>query len=67
MDPTGFAAIVMVFSVPLAFIHAWYRVRKLRTEEHLAAIAKGVACLPPKNYRLTRGRAVPRFCSLLAG
>jgi hypothetical protein len=33
---------VLSFSVPLAAIYAWYRVRKLRTEERLAAIAKGV-------------------------
>src|SRR5271155_3882197 len=52
MDPIGFAAVVLSFSVPLAAIYAWYRVRKLRTEERLAAIAKGVAVpiadeLPP--------------------
>ena len=52
MDPIGFAAVVMSFSVPLTAIYAWYRVRKLRTEERLAAIAKGVAVpmadeLPP--------------------
>jgi len=38
----GFAAVVMVFAVPLAAIYAWYRVRRLRTEERLAAIARGV-------------------------
>ena len=43
MDPIGFAAVVLAFSVPLALIYAWYRVRKLRTEERLAAIAKGVS------------------------
>jgi cadmium resistance protein CadD (predicted permease) len=42
----------MVFLVPLAFIYAWHRVRKLRTEGRLAAIAKGIAVpiaeeLPP--------------------
>ena len=42
MEPIGFAAVVLSFSVPLAAIYAWYRVRKLRTEERLAAIAKGV-------------------------
>lgn len=44
--------VLMSFSVPLAMIYAWYRARKLRTEERLAAIAKGVAVpfadeLPP--------------------
>ena len=52
MDPIGFAAVVLAFAVPLAAIYAWYRVRKLRTEERLAAIAKGVSVpiaeeLPP--------------------
>ena len=42
METIGFAAVVLAFSVPLAAIYAWYRVRKLRTEERLAAIAKGV-------------------------
>lgn len=39
----GFAAVVMVFAIPLAMIYAFYRVRRLRTEERLAAIARGVA------------------------
>jgi hypothetical protein len=52
MDAVGFAAVVMFFAVPLAGIYAYYRVRKLRTEERLAAIARGVSLpiaedLPP--------------------
>lgn len=52
MDPIGVAAVVMALSIPLAAIYVWYRVRKLRTEERLAAIAKGVSVpmadeLPP--------------------
>jgi drug/metabolite transporter (DMT)-like permease len=43
MDPVGFTAVVLAFSVPLALIYAWYRARKLRTEERLAAISKGVS------------------------
>ena len=39
----GFAAVVMVFAIPLAAIYAYYRVRRLRTEERLAAIARGVS------------------------
>jgi len=38
----GLAAVVMVFAIPLAGIYAFYRVRRLRTEERLAAIARGV-------------------------
>jgi hypothetical protein len=33
----------MVFAIPLAGIYAFYRVRRLRTEERLAAIARGVS------------------------
>src|ERR1700684_2762053 len=52
MEPIGLVAVVFAFSVPLAGIYAWYRVRKLRTEERWAAIAKGVSVpiaeeLPP--------------------
>jgi hypothetical protein len=52
MEPIGLVAVVCAFSVPLAAIYAWYQVRKLRTEERLAAIAKGVSVpiadeLPP--------------------
>jgi hypothetical protein len=42
VEPIGLVAVVLSFSIPLAAIYAIYRVRKLRTEERLAAIAKGV-------------------------
>jgi len=38
----GMVAIVMVFGIPMAAMYTFYRVRKLRTEERLAAIARGV-------------------------
>ena len=38
----GLAAVVMSLLIPLAAIYAWYHSRKLRSEERLAAIAKGV-------------------------
>jgi len=38
----GLAAVVLSLMIPLAAIYAWYHSRKLRTEERLAAIAKGV-------------------------
>ena len=43
-DITGLASVVMVFSVPIAAIasYTFYRVNKLRTEERLAAINRGV-------------------------
>jgi hypothetical protein len=42
---TGFAAVVMVFSIPLTAIimYTFYRTRKLRTEERLAAMQRGVS------------------------
>ncbi|HYL45593.1 MAG TPA: DUF6249 domain-containing protein [Candidatus Limnocylindrales bacterium] len=52
MEAVGFAAVVLSLGIPFAAIYAWYRVRRLRTEERLAALAKGVAVpfadeLPP--------------------
>jgi Domain of unknown function (DUF6249) len=43
-DITGLAAVVMVFSIPIVGIavYGYYRVSKLRTEERLAALARGV-------------------------
>jgi len=38
----GLAAVIMVFGIPMAALYTYYRVRKLRTEERLAAIARGV-------------------------
>ena len=44
MDGTsvGFVAVVMVFSIPLAALYTFYRIRKLRTDERMAAIARGI-------------------------
>jgi len=42
MELIGLVSVVLSLSIPLALIYAWYRVRKLRTEERLASIAKGV-------------------------
>jgi len=53
----GFAAVVLVFAVPLAAIYAWYRVRRLRTEEKLAAIARGVSVpMEPELSQAARSR-----------
>jgi len=38
----GLAAVVMIFGIPMAAMYTYFRVRKLRTEERLAAIARGV-------------------------
>lgn len=41
-DMTGLVAVVMFLGIPLGAMYTYYRVRKLRTEERLAAIARGV-------------------------
>ncbi|HEX3819827.1 MAG TPA: DUF6249 domain-containing protein [Candidatus Sulfotelmatobacter sp.] len=52
---TGFAAVVMALAIPsLAFaLYTFYRVRKLRTDERLAAIQRGV--IVPMDADLTQG------------
>jgi hypothetical protein len=40
---TGLVAVIMIFGIPIAAMYTYYRVRKLRTEERLAAIARGVS------------------------
>jgi hypothetical protein len=39
----GLAAVIMTLGIPLGAMYLYYRVRRLRTEERLAAIARGVA------------------------
>jgi hypothetical protein len=41
---TGFAAVVLTFAVPLTALcmYTFYRVRKLRSEERMAAMQRGV-------------------------
>jgi hypothetical protein len=39
----GMVAVIMVFLVPLGAMYTFYRVRKLRSEERLAAITRGVS------------------------
>ena len=42
---TGLAAVIMIFGMPTAILgmYTYYRVRKLRTEERMSAIQRGVA------------------------
>lgn len=42
---TGLAAVIMIFGMPTAVLgmYTFYRVRKLRTEERLAAMQRGVS------------------------
>lgn len=41
-DLVGLAAVIMIFGIPMAGMYTFYRVRKLRVEERMAAIARGV-------------------------
>lgn len=39
----GLVAVILFLGIPLGALYTYYRVRKLRTEERLAALARGVA------------------------
>lgn len=53
----GLAAVVLIFSVPAALMYTFYRVRRLRTEERLAAIARGVTVpMEPELSQTARSR-----------
>ena len=53
----GFAAVVMIFATPMAALYTYYRVRRLRTEERLAAIARGVSVpMEPELSQAARSR-----------
>lgn len=53
----GMVAVVMVFAIPLSAIYAFYRVRRLRTEERLAAIARGISVpMQPELTEAARSR-----------
>jgi preprotein translocase subunit Sss1 len=38
----GLAAVIMIFGIPMAAMYTFFRVRKLRSEERLAAMARGL-------------------------
>jgi hypothetical protein len=40
-DVIGLVAVVLTCGIPLAGMYTFYRIRKLRTEERLAALARG--------------------------
>ena len=63
-DMTGLAGIVMFFSVPLAALsfYTYYRVCKLRSEERMAAIARGVTSQMSPIFPKSRGPGVLEFC-----
>ena len=53
----GLVAVIMSLGVPLGALYTYYRVRKLRSEERLAAIARGVDIpLEPELNQAARSR-----------
>src|ERR1700741_2390862 len=59
MDGTiiGLVAVIMSLGIPLGAMYTYYRVRHLRTEEGLAAIAKGVSVpMEPELTQAARSR-----------
>jgi hypothetical protein len=56
-DLIGLAAVVMSLGIPLAAMYTYYRVRRLRSEERLAALARGVNVpLQPELSEAARSR-----------
>ena len=58
-DLTGLAAVVLVFATPASMLgmYTFYRVRKLRTEERLAAIQRGATVpMEPDLSEVARSR-----------
>jgi hypothetical protein len=56
---TGLAAVIMIFGMPTAVLgmYSFYRVRKLRTEERLAAISRGLSVpMEPELAEAARSR-----------
>ncbi len=53
----GLVAVVMSLGIPLGAMYTYYRVRKLRSEERLAAIARGVEIpMEPELSQAARSR-----------
>ena len=56
-DLVGLVAVIMTLGIPLGGMYTYYRVRKLRTEERMAAIARGVTVpMEPELSQVARSR-----------
>jgi Domain of unknown function (DUF6249) len=56
-DVIGLVAVVLTCGVPVAAMYTYYRVRKLRTEERLAALARGTQIpIEPELSQFARSR-----------
>ena len=53
----GLVAVVLTCGIPLAMMYTYYRVRKLKTEERLAALARGAEiAVEPELSQYARSR-----------
>jgi Domain of unknown function (DUF6249) len=59
----GLVAVIMIFGIPMAAMYTFYHVRKLRTDERMAALARGVNV--PMQPELTEGARSRRSGILL--
>ena len=56
-DLIGLVAVVLTCGLPVAALYTYYRVRKLRTEERLAALARGAEFrMEPELSQFARSR-----------
>ena len=56
-DLIGLVAVVLTCGLPVAALYTYYRVRKLRTEERLAALARGTEIpMEPELSQFARSR-----------
>ena len=56
-EMTGLVAVTMALGIPLAAMFTYYRVRKLRSQEKMAAIAHGVSVpMEPEMSQAARSR-----------
>jgi len=56
-DVIGLVAVILSLGIPIAGMFTYYRVRKLRSEERLAAIARGVSIpMEPEVSHVGRSR-----------
>jgi hypothetical protein len=56
-DVIGLVAVVLTCGIPVAALYTYYRVRKLRSEERMAALAKGAQIpMEPELSQFARSR-----------
>jgi hypothetical protein len=63
----GLVAVIMALGIPIAAMYTFYRVRKLHTEERIAAMARGVAVpMEPELSQVARSRRAGILLTALA-